>query len=117
MIKAKVESLLAKAFDNQLQDAVKQFMLKSRNSDGENFSNHKSRGVFEAYKSEEIARSQGAIVNGDEQLIVLQSELSAVPKIADLIVVLVANKIELQYRVQNITPDPTDSIWQIHVRA
>lgn len=112
MITSKINSLLKKAFDTTLSDAVKSFVLKSRLSDGESFLSFQSRGVFESFTAEEIARSQGAITASDEQVILLQNELSTIPKIADIIIVA-----PFEYRVMGVTPDPTDSIWELQVRG
>lgn len=111
MIKSKVTASVKKAFDGKLKDAVTQFKLMSRQLDGD-FIPCTSRGVFEYYSTEEIAKSQGAIVSSDQKITLLQDEIKTKPKQADLIKTL-----HDEYRVVNISDDPTHSIWQLQARG
>lgn len=110
MIKSKVTALVAKAFDTKLSDAVTYFTLKSIDSSG-NFKSYKSRGVFENYTAEEVARSDGAILFTDTRVTLLQDELAIDPKVADR----VETNTET-FRIENFSKDPTDSIWELQAR-
>lgn len=122
-IQSDAEVLLAEAFDGELADAVKAFVLKqyakgqydpeTGSLSGSSHPNtYTSRGVFANYEQVEVLNSN--IEPGDVQLIVLQGELSATPKIADLVI---RNADSKEFRVIGVAEDPASVIWQLQIRA
>lgn len=123
---ADLQADLAEAFDSDLADAVKDFVLYQYqrgqyDTDTGGLSGTKypstfdSRGVFGSFSQEDILNSNIDAV--DIQLIVLQNELPlsgvvVIPIVGDQIIRTVDSK---SYRVAGVSPDPAGATWVIHL--
>ena len=121
MIKDKIQSKVAKAFDTKLTDAVASFtctkMINSGKYDPvtETYPNqidgsYSGRGVlFGSYKKDLVKPVDYQVT--DCKATVLQNEVTAIPQISD---VWVTGKGD--FKVVNVGADPTDSIWVCQLR-
>ena len=114
MLKEFLDTNLKAAFQNQLKDAYKPFVLKrtinTRNKQTDQnvitVDTFNSSGVFGKFNTEEVDGSN--ILYTDERLLILQSQLSTRPEIGDII----ANK-----RVSSVGKDPADVTWVLGLRS
>ena len=121
MIKNKIQSKVAKAFDKKLADAVDTFTCsKEIQSGGFDFETqtyptvtveaYSGRGVlFGSYQKDLVKPADYQAE--DAKAIVLQNEVTAVPQIDD---VWATSKGD--FKVVNIGADPTNSIWTCQLR-
>lgn len=121
MINAILNKHLPRAFDNQLQDAVKSFE-GSRKGTGGTYDpitdtyvgntdvTYSGRGVFSDYKVDETKDTQ--INLSDIKLTALAIEVTANPQVDDVIV-----QDDKGYRVLNVGSDPTGSVWTLQLRG
>lgn len=121
MIKNKIQSKVAKAFDKKLADAVDSFtctkLIYSGVFDFETQTypvvgseSYSGRGVLFGSYQKELVKPVDYQAE-DAKAIVLQNELTAVPQIDD---VWVTDKGD--FKVINIGADPTNSIWTCQLR-
>ena len=121
MIKNKIQSKVAKAFDKKLADAVDSFTCEKPIYSGEfdfetqtypvvGSESYSGRGVlFGSYQKDLVKPADYQAE--DAKAIVLQNEVTAVPQIDD---VWVTGKGD--FKVVNIGADPTNSIWTCQLR-
>jgi len=121
MIKNKIQSKVAKAFDKKLVDAVDTFtcekLIYSGDFDFETQTypivgdeSYSGRGVlFGSYLKDMVKPTDYQVT--DSKAIVLQNEVAGIPQIGD---VWVTGKGE--FEVKNISQDPTSSIWTCQLR-
>ncbi len=121
MIKNKIQSKVAKAFDKKLADAVDLFACSKTIQSGEfDFETqtyptktvvaYSGRGVlFGSYQKDLVKPADYQAE--DAKAIVLQNEVTAVPQIDDIWVTSKGD-----FKVVNIGADPTDSIWTCQLR-
>ncbi|WP_410551819.1 glutamate 5-kinase [Acinetobacter johnsonii] len=121
MIKNKIQSKVAKAFDKKLADAVDSFTCTKEIQSGEfdfetqtyptvTIEAYRGRGVlFGSYQKELVKPADYQAE--DAKAIVLQNEVAAVPQIDDIWVTSKGD-----FKVINIGADPTDSIWVCQIR-
>ncbi len=121
MIKNKIQSKVAKAFDKKLGDAVDTFTCSKEIQSGDfdfetqtyptvTVEAYSGRGVlFGSYLKDMVKPTDYQAE--DAKAIVLQNELTAVPQIDD---VWVTSKGD--FKVINIGADPTNSIWTCQLR-
>ena len=121
MIKNKIQSKVAKAFDKKLADAVDSFTCEKPIYSGEfdfetqtypvvGSDSYSGRGVlFGSYQKDLVKPADYQAE--DAKAIVLQNEVTAVPQIDD---VWVTGKGD--FKVVNIGADPTNSIWTCQLR-
>lgn len=120
MIKNKVQSKVAKAFNTKLIDAVTNFTCSKQVKSGVfdyatqtypviTAEVYSGRGVFGSYKKDLVKPLDYQIE--DIKATVLQNEISQVPQIGDA---WVTDK--RQFKVLNIGADPTSSIWVVQLR-
>ena len=121
MIKNKIQSKVARAFDKKLADAVDLFTCSKTIQSGEfDFETqtyptktvvaYSGRGVlFGSYHKDLIKPADYQVT--DSKATVLQNEVTQVPQIGD---VWATSK--GQFKVVNIGADPTDSIWVCQLR-
>lgn len=121
MIKNKIQSKVAKAFDKKLADAVDTFTCEKLIYSGEfdfetqtypivGDESYSGRGVlFGSYQKDLVKPADYQAE--DAKAIVLQNEVTAVPQIDD---VWVTSKGD--FKVVNIGADPTSSIWTCQLR-
>lgn len=121
MIKNKIQSKVAKAFDKKLADAVDTFTCEKPIYSGEfdfetqtypvvGSESYSGRGVlFGSYQKDLVKPTDYQAE--DAKAIVLQNEVTAVPQIDD---VWATSKGD--FKVVNIGADPTDSIWTCQLR-
>ena len=125
---ADLQTDLAEAFDSDLADAVKNFVLHQyqrgqydTNTGGLSGTKYPStfdsRGVFGSFSKEDILNSNIDAV--DVQLVVLQNELPligvvVIPIIGDQIIRTADSK---EFRVAGVNPDPADATWIIHLKG
>ncbi|WP_290443390.1 glutamate 5-kinase [Acinetobacter towneri] len=121
MIKNKIQSKVAKAFDKKLADAVDTFTCEKLIYSGEfdfetqtypivGDESYSGRGVlFGSYQKDLVKPADYQAE--DAKAIVLQNEVTVVPQIDD---VWVTSKGD--FKVVNIGADPTDSIWTCQLR-
>ena len=121
MIKNKIQSKVAKAFDKKLGDAVDTFTCSKEIQSGDfdfetqtypiiDIQTYNGRGVlFGSYLKDMVKPTDYQIT--DSKATVLQNEVTQVPQIGD---VWVTNKGD--FKVVNIGADPTDSIWTCQLR-
>ena len=121
MIKNKIQSKVAKAFDKKLGDAVDTFTCSKEIQSGDfDFSTqtypvitveaYTGRGVlFGSYLKDMVKPTDYQVT--DSKAIVLQNEVTQVPQIGD---VWATSK--GRFKVVNIGADPTDSIWTFQLR-
>lgn len=121
MIKNKIQSKVAKAFDKKLGDAVDTFTCEKLIYSGEfdfetqtypivGDESYSGRGVlFGSYLKDMVKPTDYQVT--DSKAVVLQNEVTQVPQITD-----VWNTSKGRFRVVNIGADPTDSIWICQLR-
>ena len=121
MIKNKIQSKVAKAFDKKLADAVDTFTCEKLIYSGEfdfetqtypivGDESYSGRGVlFGSYQKDLVKPADYQAE--DAKAIVLQNEVTQVPQIDD---VWVTSKGD--FKVVNIGADPTNSIWTCQLR-
>lgn len=121
MIKNKIQSKVAKAFDKKLADAVDTFTCEKPIYSGEfdfetqtypvvGSDSYSGRGVlFGSYQKELVKPADYQAE--DAKAIVLQNEVTAVPQIDDIWVTSKGD-----FKVVNIGADPTNSIWTCQLR-
>ncbi|WP_416651443.1 glutamate 5-kinase [Acinetobacter towneri] len=121
MIKNKIQSKVAKAFDKKLADAVDTFTCEKLIYSGEfdfetqtypivGDESYSGRGVlFGSYQKDLVKPTD--YQTEDAKAIVLQNEVTAVPQIGDVWVTAKGG-----FEVKNISQDPTGSIWTCQLR-
>lgn len=121
MIKDKIQSKVAKAFDKKLADAVDTFTCSKTIQSGEfdfetqtyptkTVVTYSGRGVlFGSYHKDLVKPADYQVT--DSKATVLQNEVTQVPQIGD-----VWTTSKGQFKVVNIGADPTDSIWVCQLR-
>ena len=121
MIKNKIQSKVAKAFDKKLADAVASFICTKMINSGkydpvtETYPNqidgsYSGRGVlFGSYEKDLVKPTDYQIT--DSKATVLQNEVTAAPQISD---VWTTDKGD--FKVVNVGADSTDSIWVCQLR-
>ena len=121
MIKNKIQSKVAKAFDKKLGDAVDTFTCSKEIQSGDfdfetqtyptvTVEAYSGRGVlFGSYQKDLVKPADYQAV--DAKAIVLQNEVTAVPQIGD-----VWTTSKGDFKVVNIGADPTNSIWTCQLR-
>ena len=121
MIKNKIQSKVAKAFDKKLADAVDSFTCTKEIQSGEfdfetqtypvvGSDSYSGRGVLFGSYQKELVKPVDYQAE-DAKAIVLQNELTAVPQIDDVWVTSRGD-----FKVINIGADPTGSIWTCQLR-
>ncbi|WP_407079341.1 glutamate 5-kinase [Acinetobacter johnsonii] len=121
MIKNKIQSKVAKAFDKKLADAVDSFTCTKLIYSGEfdfetqtypvvGSESYSGRGVLFGSYQKELVKPVDYQAE-DAKAIVLQNELTAVPQIDDVWVTSRGD-----FKVINIGADPTGSIWTCQLR-
>ena len=121
MIKNKIQSKVAKAFDKKLPDAVNTFTCRKKIQSGEfdfvtqtypviTIEAYSGRGVlFGSYLKDMVKPTDYQVT--DSKAIVLQNEVTGIPQIGD---VWVTNNGSL--KVMNIGADPTGGMWTCQLR-
>lgn len=120
VIKNKIQSNVAKAFDKKLGDAVNSFTCSKEIQSGDfdfvtqtyptkAVEQYSGRGVLGNYLKDLVKPTDYQVE--DAKAIVLQNELSQAPQIGD---VWTTGKGD--FKVVNIGADPTDSIWTCQLR-
>lgn len=120
MIKNKIQSKVAKAFDKKLADAVDSFtcekLIYSGDFDFETQTypivgdeSYSGRGVRGNYLRDMVKPIDYQTT--DAKAIVLQNELTGIPQIGD-----VWQFRDGGFEVKNISQDPTSSIWTCQLR-
>lgn len=121
MIKNKIQSKVAKAFDKKLADAVDTFTCSKEIQSGEfdfesqtypviTVEGYQGRGVlFGSYLKDMVKPADYQTT--DSKAIVLQNEVTGIPQIGD---VWATSK--GRFKVVNIGQDPTGSIWVCQLR-
>ena len=121
MIKNKIQSKVAKAFDKKLGDAVSTFTCSKEVQSGEfdfetetyptvTVEAYSGRGVLFGSYAKDLVKPVDYQVT-DSKATVLQNEVTQVPQIGDVWVTAKGN-----FKVVNISADPTDSIWICQLR-
>jgi len=119
MIRDKIQSKVAKAFNTKLVDAVTAFTCSKEIQSGDfdfetqtyptvTVEQYSGRGVFGSYKRDLVKPIDYQVE--DVKATVLQNEVSGVPQIDD---VWVASG---QFKVLNVGKDPSGSIWVCQLR-
>lgn len=121
MIKNKIQSKVAKAFDKKLADAVDSFTCEKLIYSGEfdfetqtypivGNESYSGRGVlFGSYLKDMVKPTDYQVT--DSKAIVLQNEVTGIPQIGD-----VWQFADGDFNVVNIGQDPTSSIWTCQLR-
>jgi hypothetical protein len=121
MIKNKIQSKVAKAFDKKIADAVDSFTCTKEIQSGEfdfvtqtypiiNVEAYSGRGVlFGSYLKDMVKPTDYQVT--DSKAVVLQNEVTGIPQIGD-----VWNTVKGSFQVKNISQDPTSSIWTCQLR-
>lgn len=121
MIKNKIQSKVARAFNKKLADAVDTFTCEKLIYSGEldfetqtypiiDIQTYNGRGVlFGSYKRDMVKPIDYQVT--DSKATVLQNEVTQVPQIGD-----VWNTSKGRFKVVNIGADPTGSIWVCQLR-
>ena len=120
MIRDKIQSKVAKAFNTKLVDAVTAFTCSKEIQSGDfdfetqtypnvTVEQYSGRGVFGSYKRDLVKPIDYQVE--DIKAIVLQNEVTGVPQIDD--VWLAASR---QFKVLNVGKDPSESIWVCQLR-
>lgn len=121
MIKNKIQSKVAKAFDKKLADAVDSFTCTKEIQSGEfdfetqtyptvTIEAYRGRGVlFGSYLKDMVKPTDYQVT--DSRATALQNEVTQVPQIDDIWVTSKGD-----FKVVNIGADPTDSIWTCQLR-
>lgn len=116
-----IQTDVANAFDNDLADAVKDFTLTQYSRSGydaatgsvtRTSNTENSRGVFYDYTIEEL--SALGIDPQSSKVIVLQNELTLIPRIADTITRLSDLQV---FRIFKVEKDPADATYILHCLA
>ena len=121
MIKNKIQSKVAKAFDKKLADAVDTFTCEKLIYSGEfdfetqtypivGDESYSGRGVLFGSYQKELVKPVDYQAE-DAKAVVLQNEVTQVPQIGD-----VWSTGKGDFKVVNIGADPTDSIWTCQLR-
>ena len=121
MIKNKIQSKVAKAFDKKLADAVDSFTCTKEIQSGEfdfetqtyptvTIEAYRGRGVLFGSYLKDLVKPADYQAE-DAKAIVLQNEVTAAPQIDD-----VWNTVKGDFKVVNIGADPTGSIWTCQLR-
>lgn len=121
MIKNKIQSKVAKAFDKKIGDAVDSFTCEKLIYSGEfdfetqtypivGDESYSGRGVlFGSYLKDMVKPADYQVT--DSKAIVLQNEVTGIPQIGDVWATVKGN-----FEVKNISQDPTSSIWTCQLR-
>lgn len=121
MIKNKIQSKVAKAFDKKLADAVDTFTCSKEIQSGDlDFETqtyptviievYRGRGVlFGSYLKDMVKPADYQVT--DSKATVLQNEVTQVPQIGDVWATLKG-----RFKIVNIGADPTGSIWVCQLR-
>lgn len=120
MIKNKIQSKVAKAFDKKLGDAVDSFTCEKLIYSGEfdfetqtypviGNESYSGRGVLGNYLKDLVKPTDYQVE--DAKAIVLQNEVTGIPQIGD-----VWQFADGGFEVKNISQDPTGSIWTCQLR-
>lgn len=121
MIKNKIQSKVAKAFDKKLADAVDTFTCEKLIYSGEfdfveqkypviGDESYSGRGVlFGSYLKDMVKPADYQVT--DSKAIVLQNEVTGIPQIGD-----VWTTSRGGFKVVNIGADPANSIWTCQLR-
>ena len=120
MIKNKIQSKVAKAFDKKLADAVNSFTCEKPIYSGEfdfetqtypvvGSESYSGRGVLGNYLKDLVKPTDYQAE--DAKAIVLQNEVTAVPQIGD-----VWNTVKGDFEVKNIGSDPVSATYIIQLR-
>jgi hypothetical protein len=104
--------MLKKAMDSKLSDTVSDIIVKKRTENESGFEWFVSRAIVDSFTFEEISRSQGSIQINDKKLIILQEEIAVIPKIGFLVSIC-----NIDYRIHDVSEDPSSSIWELVVRV
>lgn len=121
MIKNKIQSKVAKAFNSKLADAVDSFTCSKRIQSGEfDFATqtypvitveaYRGRGVLFGSYLKDLVKPADYQAE-DAKATVLQNEVSAIPQIDD-----VWGTSKGRFKVLNITADPAGCIWILQLR-
>ena len=121
MIKNKIQSKVAKAFDKKLADAVDTFTCEKPIYSGEfdfetqtypvvGSESYSGRGVLFGSYQKELVKPVDYQAE-DAKAIVLQNEVTAVPQIGD-----VWNTVKGDFEVKNIGSDPVSATYTIQLR-
>jgi hypothetical protein len=121
MIKNKVQSKVAQAFNKKLGDAVSAFTCSKEIQSGEfdfetetyptvTVEAYNGRGVLFGSYAKDLVKPVDYQVT-DCKATVLQNEVTQVPQIGDVWATTKGN-----FKVVNISADPTDSIWICQLR-
>jgi hypothetical protein len=121
MIKNKIQSKVAKAFDKKLADAVDSFTCTKEIQSGDfdfetqtyptiTVEAYSGRGVLFGSYLKDLVKPADYQAE-DAKAIVLQNEVTAAPQIDD-----VWNTVKGDFKVVNIGADPTGSIWTCQLR-
>ena len=119
MIRDKIQSKVAKAFNTKLADAITTFTCSKEIQSGDfdfetqtypmmTVEQYSGRGVFGSYKRDLVKPNDYQVE--DVKATVLQNEVTGVPQIND---VWVAGG---QFKVLNVGKDPSGSIWICQIR-
>lgn len=122
MIKNKVQSKVAQAFNKKLGDAVSAFTCSKEIRSGEfDFETetypttiveaYSGRGVLFGSYAKDLVKPDDYQVT-DCKATVLQNEVTQVPQIGD-----VWATVKGSFKVLNVGADPTDSIWVVQIRS
>lgn len=121
MIKNKIQSKVAKAFDKKLADAVDTFTCSKEIQSGDfdfetqtyptaTIEVYSGRGVlFGSYLKDMVKPTDYQVT--DSKATVLQNEVTKVPQISDIWATSKG-----RFKVVNVGQDPTGSIWLIQLR-
>ncbi len=121
MIKKKIQSKVAKAFDKKLADAVDTFTCEKPIYSGEfdfetqtypviGNESYSGRGVLFGSYLKDLVKPADYQAE-DAKAIVLQNEVTAVPQIGD-----VWNTVKGDFEVKNIGSDPVSATYTIQLR-
>ena len=116
----KIQSKVAKAFNNKLADAITTFTCSKEIQSGDfdfetqtyptvTVEQYSGRGVFGSYKRDLVKPIDYQVE--DVKATVLQNEVTGVPQIDD---VWVTSK--GRFKVLNVAEDPSESIWVCQIR-
>jgi len=121
MIKKKIQSKVAKAFDKKLADAINTFTCSKEIQSGEmdfetqtyptvTIEVYSGRGVLSGSYLKDMVKPTDYQVT-DSKATVLQNEVTQVPQIGDVWATLKG-----RFKIVNIGADPTGSIWVCQLR-
>jgi hypothetical protein len=120
MIKNKVTTKLANAYDSKLADVVKTITLKKINNAAgydpatgaitESTVEYTTRGAVVSFENSEIDNI--SILNTDTQVIIIQDELSAIPEVDDILSFDGGD-----HKIVGFKPDPSGATWMIQCRS